>query len=217
MAELSERVKKLLSGETPMPPVARLIGFRLIAVEPAHATFEIDVDERHLNPMGTLHGGILCDVADAAMKGDRAGLRTLVQQKADVNAPQVDGATALHWAVYRDDLEMADLLIRSGAGVNAVNREGVTPLGRVLKGHGNNWVDGVEGVRAGQGRRGGHGPAVAVHGEPYGGRLVLDVLMDCVVGETSKREPSASEKNLDLVSRRESRDAIEDVTGLVLG
>ena len=44
------------------------------------------------------------DVADAAMKGDKAALRALLQQKADVNAPQVDGATALHWAVYRDDI-----------------------------------------------------------------------------------------------------------------
>jgi len=68
------------------------------------------------------------DVADAAMRGDRAALRALLQQKADVSAPQIDGATALHWAVYRGDVEMADLLIRSGANVKAVNREGVTPL-----------------------------------------------------------------------------------------
>jgi ankyrin repeat protein len=68
------------------------------------------------------------DVADAVMKGDKAALRTLLQQKADVNAPQVDGATALHWAVYRDDLEAADLLIRAGASVGARNREGVTPV-----------------------------------------------------------------------------------------
>jgi ankyrin repeat protein len=68
------------------------------------------------------------DVADAAMKGDRAALRTLVQQKADVNAPQIDGATALHWAVYHDDGDAADLLIRAGAKVDAANREGVTPL-----------------------------------------------------------------------------------------
>jgi ankyrin repeat protein len=40
----------------------------------------------------------------------------------------VDGATALHWAVYRDDLEAADLLIRAGANVKAANREGATPL-----------------------------------------------------------------------------------------
>ena len=68
------------------------------------------------------------DVADAAMKGDRAAVRALLAQKADVNAPQVDGATALHWAMYRDDAEMADVLIRAGANVKAANRDGVTPL-----------------------------------------------------------------------------------------
>src|SRR6266513_2756753 len=67
-------------------------------------------------------------VADAAMKGDKAALRALLQQKADVNAPQVDGATALHWAVYRDDVEAADLLLRAGAHVDAANREGVTAI-----------------------------------------------------------------------------------------
>jgi uncharacterized protein len=73
-------------------------------------------------------GGVGSDVADAVMKGDAAAVRKLVLAKADVNAPQVDGATALHWAVYRDNLELADLLIRSGADVKAANREGVTPL-----------------------------------------------------------------------------------------
>ena len=68
------------------------------------------------------------DVADAVMKGDKAALRTLLQQKADVNAPQIDGATALHWAVYRGDLDSAALLIRAGAKVNAANREGMTPI-----------------------------------------------------------------------------------------
>jgi len=43
------------------------------------------------------------DVADAAAKGDKAAVRALITAKADVNAPQVDGATALHWAIYRDD------------------------------------------------------------------------------------------------------------------
>jgi ankyrin repeat protein len=68
------------------------------------------------------------DVADAAMRGDKAALRSLIQQKADVNAPQVDGATALHWAVYGNDSEMFDLLIAAGARVDVRNREGVTPL-----------------------------------------------------------------------------------------
>jgi len=68
------------------------------------------------------------DVADAAMRGDGAAVRALIGQKADVNAPQNDGATALHWAVYRGDRELVQLLIRAGANVRASNREGATPL-----------------------------------------------------------------------------------------
>jgi len=68
------------------------------------------------------------DVADAAMKGDKAAVRTLIQQKADVNAPQADGATALHWAAYRGDKELADILIKGGANPRVANREGSTPL-----------------------------------------------------------------------------------------
>jgi ankyrin repeat protein len=68
------------------------------------------------------------DVADAVMRGDQTALRKLLQQKADVNAPQIDGATALHWAVYRDDLEAVRLLTGAGARPDAANREGITPL-----------------------------------------------------------------------------------------
>jgi ankyrin repeat protein len=68
------------------------------------------------------------DVADAAMRGDAAALRALIAQKADVNATQADGATALHWAVYRADLAMTDLLLQAGASAKVANREGATPL-----------------------------------------------------------------------------------------
>ena len=51
------------------------------------------------------------DVADAVMKGDKAAVRALLQQRVDVNAPQADGATALHWAVYRADVDTANVLI----------------------------------------------------------------------------------------------------------
>src|SRR5271165_6514538 len=67
-------------------------------------------------------------VADAAMSGDKAKVRSLIQQKANVNAPQVDGTTALHWAVQSDDLETADLLMRAGANVSAPNRAGAAPM-----------------------------------------------------------------------------------------
>ena len=68
------------------------------------------------------------EIADAAQRGDRAAVQKLILQKVDVNAPQVDGATALHWAVYRQDNELADVLIRAGANVTAANRAGMTPL-----------------------------------------------------------------------------------------
>jgi ankyrin repeat protein len=67
-------------------------------------------------------------LADAAMTPDREAVRSLLKQKVDVNAPQPDGTTALHWAVRQDDLETADLLIRAGANVKAANRFGATPL-----------------------------------------------------------------------------------------
>ena len=44
-----------------------MVGFVLKSVEPGYAIFEMEADERHHNPMGTLHGGIYCDIADAAM------------------------------------------------------------------------------------------------------------------------------------------------------
>jgi uncharacterized protein (TIGR00369 family) len=67
MARMLENIEKVVRGEAPAPPVARLIGFRLISVRPGEAIVELEADERHANPMGTLHGGVLCDIADAAM------------------------------------------------------------------------------------------------------------------------------------------------------
>ena len=67
-------------------------------------------------------------LADAAAKQDMESVRALVRDKANVNAPQPDGATALHWAVHWDDLETAALLIGAGANVNAKNDYSATPL-----------------------------------------------------------------------------------------
>jgi uncharacterized protein (TIGR00369 family) len=62
-----ELLQKILRGEAPAPPIATLIGFRLTSIEPGQAAIEFEATERHANPMGTLHGGVLCDIADAAM------------------------------------------------------------------------------------------------------------------------------------------------------
>jgi uncharacterized protein len=67
-------------------------------------------------------------LADAAEKMDRPAIQALIKEHADVNATQVDGMTALHWAVHHDDREIAELLVRAGASVTAATRYGVTPL-----------------------------------------------------------------------------------------
>jgi uncharacterized protein (TIGR00369 family) len=67
MTTMLERMLSVMRGEVPPPPVAALIGFRIAAVEPGRAVLELETAERHANPMGTVHGGVLCDVADAAM------------------------------------------------------------------------------------------------------------------------------------------------------
>jgi len=67
MPRMLDLIQKVYRGEIPPPPVATLIGFALTAIEPGRAVIELTAETRHANPMGTLHGGILCDVADAAM------------------------------------------------------------------------------------------------------------------------------------------------------
>ena len=67
-------------------------------------------------------------LADAAEKRNTPLVRKLLAARADVNAAQIDGMTALHWAVYNDDAEMAGLLVKSGAKINATNLYGVPPL-----------------------------------------------------------------------------------------
>ena len=62
-----ENARRMIAGELPPAPMALLIGLRLVTIEPGRARFELDADHRHHNPMGTLHGGILCDIADSAM------------------------------------------------------------------------------------------------------------------------------------------------------
>jgi ankyrin repeat protein len=67
-------------------------------------------------------------LVDAVKDADDARVRTLLQQRVDVNAAETDGTTALHWAAYRGHAQAAQLLIGAGANVKAANRYGVTPL-----------------------------------------------------------------------------------------
>jgi uncharacterized protein (TIGR00369 family) len=67
MTKMLDLSKAIIRGDVPPPPIARLIGFDMVSVKPGEAVIEFQATEAHANPMGTLHGGVLCDIADAAM------------------------------------------------------------------------------------------------------------------------------------------------------
>ena len=62
-----DNLQAMVAGDVPGPPVSQLLGMRLVEVEEGRAVFELDTDSRFWNPMGTVHGGILCDLADGAL------------------------------------------------------------------------------------------------------------------------------------------------------
>ena len=89
----------------------RAVGFGIVAMLSAAGLF-----------------GASSDVADAAMRGNTEAVGALLQRKADVNAPQADGTTALHWAVRADNLDLADVLLKAGANPSVANNDGPTPM-----------------------------------------------------------------------------------------
>src|SRR5262245_5215740 len=96
---------------------------------PCRTAVEADMPWRRTSRLALLAIGLAVStaaaerapVADAAERRDTALVRTLLEAKGDANAAQIDGTTALHWAAYNDDAEMAALLVRAGANVDAVN------------------------------------------------------------------------------------------------
>ena len=76
--------------------------------------------------------GVGADAANAAESKNTDALKALVKQRADVNAAQPDGTTALHWAAHWNDAEAVSLLLRAGANAKAVNRYGSTPLSEAV-------------------------------------------------------------------------------------
>ncbi len=62
-----DELRELVDGTRPPPPIATLVGFTLTAVSRGEAVIELPASRQHANPMGALHGGVLCDIADAAM------------------------------------------------------------------------------------------------------------------------------------------------------
>src|SRR6266850_5159749 len=81
------------------------------------------------------------DLVEAARNQDQEQIRTLLNQRADVNARSGDGSTALLWAAHWNDLETAGLLIRAGADANAANDFRMTPLSQACTNGSAKFVD----------------------------------------------------------------------------
>lgn len=67
MPTMLEAGQQMIRGEREPFPIAKLLGLVLKTIEPGRAIFEMKAESRQHNPMGTLHGGVYCDLADAAM------------------------------------------------------------------------------------------------------------------------------------------------------
>ncbi len=62
-----EYLRRILAGELPPPPIAALVGFRLVEVGEGHAAFELEPRPEHYNTIGSVHGGVAMTLLDSAM------------------------------------------------------------------------------------------------------------------------------------------------------
>lgn len=115
MARMLEMIEKTLRGELPPPPIARLIGFRLTSIQPGEAVIEFEAGETHANPMGTLHGGVLCDIADAAM-----GLAYAATLGDDESFTTLELRMNFFRPVWKEKLRAVGRVVRSGKTIGYV-------------------------------------------------------------------------------------------------
>jgi uncharacterized protein (TIGR00369 family) len=69
-----ETFRGMVAGEIEGPPVGKLLGMRMTEIDEGRAVFVLDAGLQHTSPLGTVHGGIICDVADAALGCAHASL-----------------------------------------------------------------------------------------------------------------------------------------------
>ena len=117
-------------------------------------------------------------LVEAVRDRNPAAVRALVDERVDVNAPQADGATPLHWAAHWDDLETAELLIAAGARVDAANDYGVAPLALASTNGSLAMVERLLGAGADPDLADEHGATPLMFAARTGSLAVIDALLD---------------------------------------
>ncbi len=123
MPKLIDYIRAVQRGEAPVPPIAKLLQMRITQVEEGRAVMQMPVDGRYANPIGTLHGGIICDLADAAMGTafattcDEGDSYVTVELKCNYLRPVWESVlTATAWVVSRGKtMGLAECEVRDDA------------------------------------------------------------------------------------------------------
>lgn len=107
MSRLSQFVEKWLAGELELAPITKLLGVRPVSLGDGEARIELTAGEHLHNAMGTVHGGVLCDLADVAMGAALATVTvdgesfTTLQLQMSYFLPVVEGRLSAHARVVR--------------------------------------------------------------------------------------------------------------------
>jgi uncharacterized protein (TIGR00369 family) len=115
MTKRLEAMERMARGEVTQPPVARLIGFQLTSVRHGESVIELEASDTHANPMGTLHGGILCDIADAAM-----GIAFASTLEDDESFTTLELKINFLRPVWKEKLRAAGKVVKRGKSVGMV-------------------------------------------------------------------------------------------------
>jgi uncharacterized protein (TIGR00369 family) len=107
-----EAMKKAVASGKPFAPIGVLIGFQITALEEGQAEIELHASDKHSNPMGTLHGGVLCDIADAAM-----GIAFASTLEEDESFTTLELKINFLRPVWNDKLRAAGKVVKRGRSV----------------------------------------------------------------------------------------------------
>jgi uncharacterized protein (TIGR00369 family) len=115
MSQRLDYLRSVIRDGIPWAPIAEFLELRLVAAEYGLATVIFNASTRHANPMGTLHGGVLCDIADAAM-----GLAYSTTLQAEESFATLEQKTNFLKPVWQGTLSATGRVVKGGRTVGLV-------------------------------------------------------------------------------------------------